>query len=134
MLQHVHAGTGDAVLDRTLDLFASLAAALPLLEAGAAGVNVRIQLFVDDASTMHQMVVLADTILAAVLGSVFGLFSGSIIAPSVVVGRIMAGRRDDGVVMADDGGWSGLLRQANTGIVRVRVNNAAVDNLEGVRC
>lgn len=127
MLQHFFNARTEVALDRALDLLARFAAAEPLFEARAAGVNVLVQLFVDGAGALHQ-VLHADTVLASVLGSVLGFFAGCVIAPAVVVAGFGVSKVGGGV-----GARSGsTLRSADAGVMRMRVDDASVNNLEGV--
>ena len=48
--------------------------------------NVLVQLFVDGACALHQ-VLPVDAVLASVLGSVLGFFAEFIITPAIVVAR-----------------------------------------------
>jgi hypothetical protein len=128
--QHLNAGADLDVLDRALYFAAYFAAAEPLLQSCAAGVNVLVHISIDEASAVER-VLHADAVFAAVFGSVLGFFAGGIIAPAVVEARISTCHLGNGIVMNGDDGCRRVLGHADAGVMRVRVDDAAVQDLEG---
>ena len=128
LLPYLNAVIDICSLDRALYFVACFAAAEPLLQTSASRVNVLVNIFIDKAGSMNR-VVYADAVLAAVFGSVLGFFAGGIIAPAIVVARIITGQHRGAMVMGGESGCRCLLGNADGGVMRVRVDDAAVDHL-----
>lgn len=113
------------ILHCAFDFFARFPAAKPLLESAAARVNVGIQVLVNDARSWHQNTLRSGayhSVLVAILGSVLGFLASGIFASAEVVARIGKGCMGKGRVV-----------YAHIGMVTVRVNDAAVNDLQQSR-